>query len=93
LEPVAVIVKLLQGSLLNRTVKVPFAEACTCLTGTPVRRTTSPLLKPVPATIVVGITRLIVSRAVLFAAGACFTSPNPVSGTEPPTLKSVMLAK
>ena len=87
------IVKLLQGSLRNRIVKVPFAEARTCLTGTPVRRTTSPLLKPVPATIVVGITRLIVSRAVLFAAGACFASPGAVSGTDPPTLKSVMLAK
>ena len=50
---------------------MPLAEARTCLTGMPVRRTTSPLLKPVPATIVVGMdSGLIVRRALLGADGA-----------------------
>ena len=88
------IVKLRQGSMPNRIVKVPFADARTRFTGTPVRRTSSLLRKPVPTTTALGITRLIMSRAVLRAAGAVSkVSPIPESGTEPPKLKSVMLAK
>ena len=92
------IVNLLQGSMPNRIVKVPLADARTRFTGTPVRRTSSLLRKPVPTTTALGITRLIMSRAVLRAAGAVskvgafWTSPIPESGTVPPKLKSIMPA-